>query len=103
MAIRGLVSEAQTLRSLQQHANIVGYFGICTSKLRQGQLQLVLEYCTLGSLNKFLPGLGNSNIACSVQSFPRMYEKEEIDGLFSKWSLEIATGLEYLDSEKVNK
>lgn len=106
VALRGLISEAETLRHLRVHQNCVKYYGICTADLRQGELTLVLEYCSNGSLQKFLTTALNStdndntytNLSTNMNA-----STDEVHALLLKWCSEIANGLEYLASEGVSR
>lgn len=103
MALYGLISEAKTLRNLKAHSNVVKFFGLCASKVRQGELQIVLEYCSRGSLNNMLPSLQSSTDLGSLHSnkFVETSEKTSEGPLLLKWSIEIANGFEYLISQNV--
>ncbi|XP_035700554.1 uncharacterized protein LOC110844319 isoform X2 [Folsomia candida] len=56
--IKNFLSEIKIMSYIGHHENIVCLIGAYTEKLERGIVNLALEYCVLGSLDKFLLGKG---------------------------------------------
>ncbi|CAL8136376.1 unnamed protein product [Orchesella dallaii] len=53
-AISGLLSEIKVMSYIGQHLNIVSMIGAFTKEVKTGKIYLFLEFCSLGSLEKYL-------------------------------------------------
>ncbi|ODM86984.1 Platelet-derived growth factor receptor beta, partial [Orchesella cincta] len=53
-AVSGMISEIKVLSHLGEHENIVNLVGAYTKEIRKGKIYLFLEFCSRGSLEKYL-------------------------------------------------
>ena len=96
--VKSLISELKIMSNLGSHPNIVSLIGACTKNLMRGELLIVVEYCELGNLERFL-----------IQSRPH-YEPSDVANLNSRivsrshlisFCRQIASGMEYLSNKNV--
>lgn len=99
--LKGLISEARVMQDLDSSRNILKLYGVCKEKLRQGKLQLVLEYCPIGSLVDLLKALKYSDFSSNrYANLDRetLLDVDQLRTTMMQWSMQIASGLEYLSS-----
>ena len=93
-----LMCEIKVLDKLDQHLNLVNMVGACTTDFRDGRLWLVLEFCPLGDMKRFLL----KNKATIRQNLSGQAPINELnDRLFIKWAHGISKGMEYLSSMRI--
>ena len=90
LQITALISEIKVLGHLGLHLNLVNMLGSCKTNLEQdGQLWLLLEYCSEGDLKSFM-------IKHREEFNSSMTNKIQVNGLderlFLKWGFHIAKG-----------
>lgn len=102
-SLRNLISEANILEEIGEHPNIIKFFGLCT--LCAHEVQLVLEFCPLGSLLCYLrehrkDEILDANNQHEESSLVQGRRAEWVLNM-TKWTLDVASGLEYLSSKNV--
>ena len=100
LQITALISEIKVLGHLDLHLNLVNMLGSCKTHLEQdGQLWLLLEYCSEGDLKSFM-------IQHREEFNSSMTNKIQVNGLderlFLKWGFHIAKGKTNKKSVKNN-
>lgn len=103
--LRGLISEANVMQDLEHHTNIIKFYGVCKKKLRGGKLKLVVEYCPMGSLVEFLKALKKSDASTDRYAnfdLDMAPDSAQLKTTMLRWSVQIASGLEYLASKRVS-
>ena len=90
LQITALISEIKVLGHLDLHLNLVNMMGSCRSQLEEeGQLWLLLEYCSEGDLKSFMIQHREEFISSMTN---KIQVNELDDRLFLKWGLHIAKG-----------
>lgn len=111
---KALLMELKILTHVGQHENIVNLIGACTSKIRDRQVYIIVEFCVYGCLQSYLKvnrGLFFNLIRDgeSVQSSNVVNDGYSLAGIENcittldlvKWSAQTAKGMEYLAFRKV--
>ncbi|XP_035700653.1 uncharacterized protein LOC110861447 isoform X2 [Folsomia candida] len=117
--IKSILNELKVLAYLGQHPNIVQLVGSCTSNLEAGEIYIILELCSNGSLKNYLVSLKDSLPQEKSSFTPNEFHPDYLDfservqqprfpelsqtwllQLF-KWSKEIATGMLFLTEKDV--
>ena len=94
---KDLASELKILIHVGQHKNIVNLLGACTL---EGKLRVILEFCFHGNLLTFLRSKRDSyEDVWEKQKEDMSEEFTNVDML--KIALDIAQGMEFLESRKV--
>ena len=96
--IHALMCEIKVLDKLEMRLDLVNMVGACTTKVRSGELWLLLEFCPHGDLKNFL--LKNRDII--LQDIDNQAPHKILNTrLFVKWSRSISKGMEYLSSKNI--
>ena len=96
--IHALMCEIKVLDKLEMRLDLVNMVGACTTKVRTGELWLLLEFCPHGDLKNFL--LKNRDII--LQDIDNEAPHKTLNSrLFIKWSHSISKGMEYLSSKNI--
>lgn len=117
--LNSLMTELKILRIVGHHPNIVNLLGACTSKLSEGDLLVIVEYCHLGNLRQYLIKNRENFVSDHIKpvvDYPLISlendeymdpdsvrlsdQKVSLSDLIS-YSYQIARGMEYLSSRRV--
>ncbi|CAG7731408.1 unnamed protein product [Allacma fusca] len=110
-----LLSELKVMIHLDIHEHIVALIGACTEFLRDGRVYILVEYCPMGNLQDHLRKQDKNAMYMDITDFkspalsPVSLEDENFYGdtdilnykLLVKWSIQIARGMQHLESKKV--
>ncbi|CAL8128745.1 unnamed protein product [Orchesella dallaii] len=106
--LKGLLSEIKLLSYLGNHENIVSLIGSYTVELKKGIVYVVTELCERGSLEKFMRSQQQNyynqmkELSGSNNDDDKIVNKTfQCNGDMLRWSIEIASGLEYIASKNV--
>jgi serine/threonine protein kinase len=114
-SLRSFLDEIQIMNSIQDHTFIVRLIGSSTERIKFGTVCLFMEYCALGSLERFLGSnrdafndLVSKELGCfekESEGFSQEHELEMETTFSSKhlisWSYQITKGMEYLATKNV--
>ena len=96
--LNALMCEIKVLDKLDQHLNLVNMVGACTNEFKDGRLWLLLEFCPLGDMKRFLL----KNKETIRQNLSRQVPIDELnDRLFIKWAHGISKGMDHLSSMRI--
>jgi hypothetical protein len=105
--MKSMLSELKVMIYIGKHPNVVNLIGACTKDLRKGILYIVVDCCSLGSLEKNLKENRDSfyNIFNPGPAPPTLKPGPGISGLCTNdlllWAYQIARAMEYLNTKKV--
>jgi serine/threonine protein kinase len=114
-SLRSFLDEIHIMNSIQDHTFIVRLIGSSTERIKFGTVCLFMEYCALGSLERFLRSnrdafndLVSKELDCfekESEGFSQEHELEMGTTFSSKhlisWSYQITKGMEYLATKNV--
>ncbi|OXA52017.1 Vascular endothelial growth factor receptor 1 [Folsomia candida] len=109
ICFKALLTELKVWTYLGSHPNLVGLLGACTTEIRDRTLLIVSEFCALGNLHCLLVGCRglfcnfvNNNGILQTSTLNTTFTTEHVSTLdLIRWSREIASGMEYLESLRV--
>lgn len=108
ISMRSLLSEIKILSYIGSHKRIVGLIGANTEQIHKGNLYVLLKYCDLGSLYDYLNSIKPFDgivfeETCEIGGYIGAKPDNQLNDDLTRWTLEIAEGMEYLASKKVSQ
>lgn len=101
--VRSLVTELRILQSIGKHVNIVNLVAASVSRIAYGEIYVMVEFCSLGSLDNYLRAMREtlSEHSGINNSYVNMIDQDSTSELIY-FSFQIARGMEYLSYRKVS-
>ncbi|CAG7818189.1 unnamed protein product [Allacma fusca] len=107
-----LLSELKVMIHLETNDNIVALIGACTEFLREGRVYILFEFCPMGCLESYLRKMDkkaferrymNCDLPTASNYNVLGYETSEFLHIKDTiiWTIQIASGMEYLQQKKV--